>query len=90
MVRLKIEGEGITTVQVYAPTDDKDNDTKVEFYAWLQEVIARTQRGDRVVVMGDFVGNNVGRWSDVMGRHMEEVENASGRRLLSFLSLIHI
>ena len=87
MVRLKIEGEGITIVQVYAPTDDKDNNTKEEFYAWLQEVIARTQRGDRVVVMGDFnvrVGNNVGRWSDVMGKHGEEVENDSGRRLLSF------
>ena len=87
MVRLKIEGEAITIVQVYAPTDNKDNDTKEEFYAWLQEVIARTQRGDRVVVMGDFnerVGNNVGRWSDVKGKHGEEVENDSGRRLLNF------
>ena len=59
MVRLKIEGVGITLVQVYAPTDDKDNDTK-EFYAVLQEVIARAQRGDKVVVMGDLnarVGN---------------------------------
>ena len=50
-------------------------------------MIARTQRGDRVVVMGDFnarVGNNVGRWSDVKGKHGEEVENDSGRRLLNF------
>ena len=69
MVRLKIEGVGITIVQVYAPTDDKDNDTKEEFYAVLQEVIARAQRRDKVVVMGDFiarVGNNVLRWSDAM------------------------
>ena len=32
-------------------------------------MIARTQRGDKLVVMGDFnarVGNNVLRWSDVM------------------------
>ena len=37
--------------------------------------------------MGDFnarVGNNVGRWSDVKGKHGEEVENDSGRRLLNF------
>ena len=87
MVQLKIEGVGITIVQVYAPTDDKDNDTKEEFYAVLQEVIARAQRGDKVVVMGDFnarVGNNVLRWSDAMGKHGEEVENDSGRRLLRF------
>ena len=32
MVRLVIEGVGITIVQVYAPTDEKDNDTKEEFY----------------------------------------------------------
>ena len=47
-------------MQVYAPTDDKDNDTKEKFYAVLQEVIVRAQRGDKVVVMGDFnarVGN---------------------------------
>ena len=43
LVRLKIKGEGITIVQVYAPSGDKDNDTKEELYAWLQEVIARTQ-----------------------------------------------
>ena len=69
MVRLKIEGGGITIVQV-APTDDKDNDTKEEFYAALQEVIARAQRGDMLVVMSDFnarVGNNVLKWSDAMG-----------------------
>ena len=36
MVRLKIEGVVITIVQV-APMDDKDNDTKEEFYAALQE-----------------------------------------------------
>ena len=62
-------GEGITIVQV-APTDDKDNDTKEEFYAALQEVIARAQRGDMLVVMSDFnarVGNNVLKWSDAMG-----------------------
>ena len=41
-------------VQVYVSTDDKDKETKEEFYGVLQEVIARVQRGDKVVVMGDF------------------------------------
>ena len=50
-------------------------------------MIARAQRGDKVVVMGDLnarVGNNVLRWSDAMRKHGEEVENDSGRRLLRF------
>ena len=50
-------------------------------------MIARAQRGDKVVVMGDLnarVGNNVLRWSDAMGKQGEEVENDSGRRLLRF------
>ena len=60
--------------------------TKDEFYAALQEVMARAQSGDKVVVMGDFnvrVGSNVLR-TDALGKHSEEVENDSGRRLLRF------
>ena len=47
----------------------------------------RAPRGDKVVVMGDLiarVGNNVARWEGVIGKQGEDVENDSGRRLLSF------
>ena len=57
------------------------------FYAEVQEVINRVPRGDRVIVMGDFnakVGKNVEVWKGVIGGHVEEVENDSGRRLLDF------
>lgn len=87
MVRLKVEGVGITLVQVYAQTDNGDSVTKEEFYAVLQEVVAVVPRGDKVVAMADLnatVGNNMARWYEVMGKHGEEVENDSGRRLLSF------
>lgn len=40
-------------MQVHAPTDDKDNDIRDEFYTVLQEVVDETPRGDSVVVMGD-------------------------------------
>ena len=53
-VRMKIAGVWLTLVQVYAPTDDRDNDTKEQFYASLQELVDRAPRGDKVVVMGDF------------------------------------
>ena len=52
-----------------------------------QEVVNRAPRGDKVVVMGNpnaRVGNNVARWEGVIGKQGEDVENDSGRRLLSF------
>ena len=44
---------------MYAPTVKKDNDKMEVFYAVLQEVISRSQRGDKVVMMSDF---NVREW----------------------------
>ena len=49
-----LAGVWLTLVQVYAPTDDRDNVTKEQFYASLQEVVGRAPRGDKVVVMGDL------------------------------------
>ena len=37
-IRLRIEGVRMTIVQVYAPTDDKDEKTKSVFYGELQVV----------------------------------------------------
>ena len=86
-VRMKIARVWMTVVQVYAPKDDRDNNTKEEFYASLQEVVDNAPRGNKVVVMGDLnasVGNNVARWEGVIGKQGEDVENDSGRRLLRF------
>ena len=68
-LRMKITGVWLTLVQVYAPTDDRDNDIKDDFYSVLQEVLYRAPRGDKVVIMGDLnarVGNNVTRWEGVI------------------------
>ena len=46
MIRLRVAGVWMTLVQVYAPTDDRDNETKDGFYAQLQEVVDRVPRGD--------------------------------------------
>ena len=49
---------------MYTPIDDRDKDTKEQFYTSLQEVMDRAPRGDKVVVMGNLnarVGNNVMR-----------------------------
>ena len=87
MIRLRVAGVWMTLVQVYAPTDDRDNETKDGFYALLQEVVDKAPRGDKVMMMGDFnarVGNDAEEWNGVIGRHGEGVKNDSGSRLLMF------
>ena len=85
MIRLRVAGVWMTLVQVYAPTDDRDSETKDSFYSQLQEVVDRAPRVDKVVVMGDFtarVGNDVEECNGVIGRQGEGVKNDSGSRLL--------
>ena len=87
MIRLRVAGVWMTLIQVYAPTDDRDSETKAGFYSQLQEVVDRAPRGDKVVVLGDFnakVGNDVEECNGVIGRHGEGVKNDSGSRLLRF------
>ena len=60
---------------------------RAEFYAEVQEVMNRVQRGDRIIVMGDSnarIGKNVKMWKGMISEHGEDVENDSGRRLLGF------
>ena len=86
-IRLRIEGQWISIIQVYAPTDDKDGGIKDAFLEELQGAVDKVPRGDKLTVMGDFnarVGNKAELWKGVIGKHGEEVENDSGRRLLSF------
>ena len=74
-------------IQVYAPTDDEDGEIKDAFFEELQGAVDKVPRGDKLIVMGDLnarVGNKAELWKGVIGKHGEEVESDSGRRLLSF------
>ena len=64
MIRLRVAGVWMTLVQVYAPTDDRDNETKDGFYAQLQEVVDRVPRGDKVVVLGDLMQGSAMMWKN--------------------------
>lgn len=52
MIRLRVAGVWMTLVQVYAPTDDRDSETKDAFYAQLQEVVDKAPRGDKEIMQG--------------------------------------
>ena len=72
-------------VQVYAPTNDKDDNMIEEFYAELEETMKLTKKGEITIVMGDFnakvgaeaVGNVVGNFG--LGDR-----NSRGDRLVQF------
>jgi len=88
-IRLKIEGVWVTVVQVYAPTEDRTQSVKDEFYVKLQDTVGRVARGDLLIVMGDLnarVGDETDIWGEVLGRYGEEICNENGRRLLQFSS----
>ncbi|EPB74122.1 hypothetical protein ANCCEY_06793 [Ancylostoma ceylanicum] len=43
-----------TVIQVYARTDDTDDDVKNDFYGRLQDIIDEVPRRDLKIVLGDF------------------------------------
>ena len=84
-IGLNVEGVWLTVVRVYAPTDDSNSETKVEFFARLQETVGCVAREDVLTVMGDLnarVGNEV--WRGILGKHGEFVCNENGGCLLQF------
>ena len=44
-----------TVIQVYAPTNDVEDDSKEEFYEQLQREVEAIPRHDVLIVMGDLL-----------------------------------
>ena len=72
-------------MQVFAPTEDSEEEEKDQFYASLKGVLVKVKKDDRLVLMGDLngrVGRDVETWGEVIGRHGEATQNDYGRRFL--------
>ena len=73
-------------VQCYAPTNDKDDETKDEFYNQLHYIMSNL--GDKYVnfIMGDFnanIGSDNQGYENVMGVHGLGVMNDNGERFVN-------
>lgn len=86
-IRIKAKYFNISFICAHAPTEEKDDATKEEFYERLDEVFERCPRHDVKVVLGDFnakVGKE-GIFGPAVGNHsLHESTSDNGMRLIDF------
>ena len=91
IVWCRLKGRYVTmkVIQVYAPTEDKSDEEKEDFYGRLGEVIRTVKQHDMLVLMGDFkakVRQDDGMWRDVIGVFGIGTRNNNRQRLLELCS----
>ncbi|XP_068701956.1 craniofacial development protein 2-like [Montipora capricornis] len=77
----------LTVIQMYAPTNDANDESKEEFYDQLQQEVETTPRNDVLIVMGGLnakIGEDNKGWEKVMGQHGLGRMNENGERLATF------
>lgn len=87
MLRIKARMFNIAVVCVYAPTEEKDEETKEEFYEQLELLMDGIPKADVKIVLGDF-NAKIGReeaFSPTIGRNsLHETSNDNGIRTVNF------
>ena len=61
----------MTLINIYAPTEDKEDEIKEQFYDELQRTQDRVPKHDVIIIMGDM-NAKIGKeklFSQVKGRH---------------------
>lgn len=81
--------EKVSLIQIYAPTDEKDNSEKDEFYDELQRILDKARDEiEHVIIMGDWnarIGKDMNTGFGCMGKHgAEEIRNGNGTRMIEF------
>ena len=88
LVRIRGRHRNLTSIQVYAPTTQADDEEIEAFYEELQVTIAKVNKRDVAVIMGDFnakIGENWGRLnSNAIGPYGLGGRNPRGDRLEDF------
>ena len=82
-----------TVIQVYAPTNEADDDVKDDFYEQLQKIVDEVPRHDMLLVIGDWnakVGVHVQQLGEegIVGKFgMTGERSDNGERFVSFCAL---
>jgi exonuclease III len=89
-LRAKGKFHNITFINVYAPTEDNEDEIVDEFYETLQVVCDEIPKHDAIITLGDF-NAKLGReqlYKDVTGRHsLHEATNSNGLRLVQYATI---
>ncbi|CAG4983475.1 unnamed protein product [Colias eurytheme] len=83
----------LNIICVYAPTLDKDEETKGKFYDELAQTLAKIRLREKVLLMGDFnarVGCDHEAWPKVLGKHGIGNMNSNGQLLLSLCTQFNL
>ena len=87
---IKGKFHNITFFNVYASTEDTEDETVDEFYETLQCVCDELPEHDAIITLGDF-NAKLGKeqsYKDITGRHsLHEVTNNSGHRLVQYAGI---
>lgn len=86
-IRIKTRHKTISIINAHAPTEEKDEETKDEFYEILEEMVQKIPKTDLKLVIGDM-NAKVGReeiYREVTGGESKHEEsNDNGLRLITF------
>ena len=89
-IRISAKPKNMTIIQVYAPTQDYDDDIVEEFYEELEDTIKKVPKKDLLVIQGDWnakIGPDAyNQWAGTVGRFGVGESNDRGMRLLECAS----
>ena len=85
MLKLHAKPFNINMIQVYAPTQDYDDENIEEFYEQIQLAVSYTKSSDIICIMGDL-NAKVGNVTDfnIIGNYGLGKQNERGQRLIEF------
>ncbi|PSN43357.1 hypothetical protein C0J52_15566 [Blattella germanica] len=86
-IRVKLKFYNLTLIAVHAPTEDKTDQVKEEFYTRLEKICDSVPNYDMMIVLGDF-NAQVGKESflySICGKFsLHEETNNNGERMVDF------
>jgi hypothetical protein len=89
-LRMRGKYHNLTLINAHAPTEDKDNRVKEQFYNDLQRVYENTAKHDVVIILGDL-NTTIGKdqaYSQVSGVHtLHDFSNQNGEMVCKFAIL---
>ena len=86
-LRLKGKYHNITIINIHAPTEEKDEETKERFYAELQQTQEKVPKHDPLIILGDY-NAKIGReraYQKVIRNHtLHDITNRNGELVYEY------